>query len=104
MSHKKINHSEDYTTSSYSLNNSEEETNDEIPGVTDNGEPVDSSFNEIEVRVERLKNDVKNLKKIKKQQEKLGKLVEKKLNILKEIEREQEKEKKSKNRYDKRKR
>lgn len=105
MSHKKVNHSEDYyTVSSYSLNNSEEEANEGMAAVTDTSGPVDSSFNELEVRVEKLKNDVKNLKKIRKQQEKLGKLEEKKLSILKEIEREQEKEKKSKNRYDKRKR
>lgn len=72
--------------------------------ITSDKESEDTSVNELEIRVEKLKNDVKNLKKIKKQQEKLGKLEEKKLEILREIQREQEREKRSRDRHERRKR
>lgn len=105
MSHKRVNSSEDdYAVSIHGLDNSIEEANEEMFEITNIKKPADDSYGELEVRVEKLKNDVKNLKKIKKQQEKLGKLEEKKLSILKEIETEQEREKRSKNRHDKRKR
>lgn len=105
MSHKNVKKlEEDYMGLSYSLDNGERETREEEDETVHYSEDADSSFNELEGRVEKLKNDVKNLKKIKKQQEKLGKLEEKKLEILKEIEREQYRDKKSRSRHDKRKR
>lgn len=63
----------------------------------------DYTLNKLDTRVDILKENVKNLKKIKKQQEKLGKLEEKRLEILREIECEIEKEKKSKHKYEKKK-
>lgn len=58
------------------------------------GDMVQNSANEekkdydsLECRIERLKEDIEALKRIKHQQKKLDKLEEKKLEILKEIER-----------------
>lgn len=105
MSHKNVNGSEeDNRILSNDLDNGITEANGEETDEVSNKESEETQFNGLEVRVERLKNDVKNLKKIKKQQEKLGKLEEKKIDILNEIEREQEREKRSKHRHDKRKR
>lgn len=105
MSHRNVNRPEENIKGlSFELGNELAEVNGEENDITFNEESEEASFNGLEVRVERLKSDVKNLKKIKKQQEKLGKLEEKKVEILSEIEREQERERRSKNRHDKRKR
>ena len=105
MSNRNVNRPEENIKSlSFELDNEFTEANGEGNDITINEESDETSFNGLEVRVERLKSDVKNLKKIKKQQEKLGKLEEKKVEILSEIEREQERERRSKNRHDKRKR
>ncbi|MDF2671901.1 MAG: hypothetical protein K0R09_166 [Clostridiales bacterium] len=105
MSHKNANKTEeDVNGLGYELDNGIFGANGQDIDIANNEKSEESSINSLEVRVERLKNDVKNLKKIKKQQEKLGKLEGKKLEILNEIEKEQEREKRSKHRHDKRKR
>jgi hypothetical protein len=105
MSHRNVNrHEENIKDLSLEMDNELAEVNEEVNDISFNEESEEASFNGLELRVERLKNDVKNLKKIKKQQEKLGKLEEKKIEILNEIEREQERERRSKHRHDKRKR
>jgi hypothetical protein len=105
MSHRNVNRPEENIKDlSLEMDNELAEVNEEVNDNSFNEESEEASFNGLELRVERLKNDVKNLKKIKKQQEKLGKLEEKKVEILSEIEREQDRERRSKNRHDKRKR
>lgn len=104
MSHKNVNRAEDdYKSLSQELDSGIGAYEEEFNLPNDN-ESEDASINELEERVEKLKNDVKNLKKIKKQQEKLGKLEGKKLEILKDIQREQDREKKTKDRHGRRKR
>lgn len=105
MSHRNVIVSEEgIRTSGHGTDNQTAESGwDEIE-KDGSKEPEESRFNGLEVKVERLKNDVKNLKKIKKQQEKLGKLEEKKIEILNEIEREQERERRSKHKHDRKKR
>jgi len=51
----------------------------------------EKDYDSLESRIERLKEDIEALKKIKHQQKKLEKLEEKKLEILKEIERAKDK-------------
>lgn len=105
MSNRNVNRTEeDFRGPSYELDNGIFEANGQDIEAANNENTEETSFNGLEVRVEKLKNDVKNLKKIKKQQVKLGKLEEKKLEILNEIEKEQEREKRSRHRHDKRKR
>jgi agmatine/peptidylarginine deiminase len=77
--------------------------NDEV-GITSDKEEGEPSYNELESMVEKLKSDVKSLKKIKKQQKKLSKLEEKKVEILREIDRGQDRERKTKDSHDRKKR
>lgn len=58
--------------------------------VPPKAEAKQAGYDSLDCRIERLKEDIEALKKIKHQQKKLDKLEEKKLEILKEIEKTRE--------------
>lgn len=63
----------------------------EVNAAENKPKAEDKDYDSLESRIERLKDDIEALKKIKHQQKKLEKLEEKKLEILNEIEKAKDK-------------
>lgn len=69
----------------------EDQEHHELNTAENKPKAEEKDYDSLESRIERLKEDIEALKKIKHQQKKLDKLEEKKLEILKEIERAKDK-------------